>query len=774
MLRNLVPAVLIVTASLGAQQAAPVRGDTVRSILAPTSPLPAEAASAGVTRFSFIAYGDTRGRRDGVDPQYEHSLVVESMLRTIAARRNSADPVKFILQSGDAVVNGRDVNQWNVSYVGLVNRLTQEGGVPYFLAPGNHDVTSAADLANPGRREGLRNYLAAMAKLIPNNGAPRRLDGYPTFAFGFGNTFVLGLDSNIPDDSVQLAWARAQLAGLDRNRYTHIVAFFHHPPFSSGPHGGSNVERQAASIRAKWMPVFRRYNVDLMYTGHEHLFEHWVERWRGADGRTRRMDQIVSGGGGAPLYAYFGEPDTRPYLAANVADSVRLEHLVKPGMDAGENAYHYVVVHVDGARIWQEVIGVDWGRNFAPYRSARSLLGDTVPAAPPSSSITAFTGATLIDGTDRAPIGNATIVVQNGRIAAAGPAGNVSVPAGAERVSFAGKFVIPGLVNAHGHVNAPADLGTYAAYGVTSVYSLGGEPASVMAARAAQAADGASLTQSRLWVAGPVLTPRTPDEARAQVADLVRMRADIAKIRVDDNLGTTAKMTPEVYTAVIEAAHANRLRVAIHLFYLSDAKAVLAAGGDLVAHSVRDLSVDNALIATLKTKGVCVSPTLMREVSTFVYESVPDFFADPLFLRHANAQWVATLREPARQESVRASTSAQRYKAALDVASRNLKSLADAGVVIAMGTDTGPMGRFQGYFELMELELMAKAGLSPRQVLRAATRDAARCMRVDADVGTVETGKWGDFVVLDANPLENISNVRRISSVWIAGHRVPR
>jgi imidazolonepropionase-like amidohydrolase len=189
---------------------------------------------------------------------------------------------------------------------------------------------------------------------------------------------------------------------------------------------------------------------------------------------------------------------------------------------------------------------------------------------------------------------------------------------------------------------------------------------------------------------------------------------------------------------------------------------------------VRDNEVDKELIAALKPSGVCYCPTLMREVSTFVYESTPDFFADPLFLAHANPEWVATLKEPARQQAMRTSTTARRYKTALEVASRNLKRLSDAGIPIAMGTDTGPTGRFQGYFELMELELMVKAGLTPRQALTAATRDAARCMKVDGQLGTLERGKWADFVVLDADPLANISNVRRISSVWIAGNKVAR
>jgi imidazolonepropionase-like amidohydrolase len=164
----------------------------------------------------------------------------------------------------------------------------------------------------------------------------------------------------------------------------------------------------------------------------------------------------------------------------------------------------------------------------------------------------------------------------------------------------------------------------------------------------------------------------------------------------------------------------------------------------------------------------------MREVSTFTYEDTPAFFSDPLFMAYSDQAMAATLREPARQETVRASASAERYKVALEIAANNLKTLSDAGIPIAMGTDTGPVGRFQGYFELLELELMVKAGLTPGQALAAATREAARCMRLEADLGTLEVGKWADFVVLSANPLEDIANVKKIDSVWIAGNRVGR
>jgi hypothetical protein len=359
----------------------PQRPDTapVMAIAAARNPLPPEASSAGVTKFSFIAYGDTRGRRDGNAEQYEHWLVVESMIRTIRAMERGPDPVKFVLQSGDAVVNGRDARQWNVSFVGLINRVTTEGGVPYFLAPGNHDVTGSANLADTGRARGLGNYLRAMAQLIPPDRNARRLDGYPTYAFGYGNTFVIAFDSNIADDSTQYAWIVSQLERLDRRRYVNVIAFFHHPAFSSGPHGGANVERPTVAIRARYMPLFRKHNVKLLLAGHEHLFEHWVERYRDSTGRWQRIDQIVSGGGGAPLYPYQGEPDLRAYRLAGIADSVRVQHLVRPGMNPGDQAYHYLVVHVDGPQMWVQVIGVDWGSGFAPYRSSRATLSDSIP-----------------------------------------------------------------------------------------------------------------------------------------------------------------------------------------------------------------------------------------------------------------------------------------------------------------------------------------------------------------------------------------------------------
>ncbi|MFZ1809530.1 MAG: amidohydrolase family protein, partial [Cyclobacteriaceae bacterium] len=164
--------------------------------------------------------------------------------------------------------------------------------------------------------------------------------------------------------------------------------------------------------------------------------------------------------------------------------------------------------------------------------------------------------------------------------------------------------------------------------------------------------------------------------------------------------------------------------------------------------------------------------TLMREVSTFVYESTPDFFTDPFFLSHTDTTIINQLKNPERQLKVRESKSAQQYKKALVIAKENLKKLSDAGVKIAMGTDTGPPARFQGYFEHMEMELMVEAGLTPMQTIVAATGNAVYDNN-KGQLGTLEKGKQADFILLSNDPLTDIKNTRTIESVYIGGNKVP-
>jgi calcineurin-like phosphoesterase family protein len=376
--------ILSVAATFGLAVACTVPAQTVarspnlRSVLPidpPKRPLPPEALSADSTRFSFVFYGGMRGREDGMEVAFEHMLVAQAIIDTVASRRDSPDPIRFILSNGDAVVDGRYARQWNVSWAPIIEHLTAETGLPYFLSAGNHDVTESMDINNAGRRDGLNNLLNAVGRLIPPNGDKHRLAGYPTYVFGYGKVFVIAFDSDIGDDRKQYEWVKAQLDGLDSNRYTTVVAVCHHPPFSSGPHGFRGLEPQILSMRNRWMPLFRKYHVRLLLTGHDHFYEHWVEHYRDTTG-WHRIDEIVSGGGGAPLYPYVGEPATNGYLSAGSRDSVRLNHLVRPGPEPADNPYHFTVIHVDGDELSLEVIGVAGGESFRPYGTPRVSLAD--------------------------------------------------------------------------------------------------------------------------------------------------------------------------------------------------------------------------------------------------------------------------------------------------------------------------------------------------------------------------------------------------------------
>ena len=397
--------------------------------------------------------------------------------------------------------------------------------------------------------------------------------------------------------------------------------------------------------------------------------------------------------------------------------------------------------------------------------------------------LVAFVGARIIDGTGGDPIESGVLVVRAGRIEAVGADDEIDIPGGAQIVDLDGRTIFPGMINAHGHVggtlglegnhyseeNVLRHLALYARYGVTTVNSLGGDEPLAADVRAAEGSPG--LDRARLLFAGPIVAGRTAEDVHARVDEIAPMGVDYIKIRVDDNLGAGQKMAPEVYAAAIDAAHAKGVRLASHLYYLEDAKGLLRAGTDFVAHSVRDQPVDQELIDLLIERNVCYCPTLTREISTFVYEDVPDFFDDPFFLKEADADVIEALKQPDRQQRYRTAR-AQSYKEALRVAQANLKMLVDGGVTIAMGTDSGPPARFQGYFEHLELELMAEAGMTPMQILVSATGDAAACLGLD-ELGTLEAGKRADFVVVTANPLDDITNTRTIESVWIAGNRVP-
>ncbi len=425
-------------------------------------------------------------------------------------------------------------------------------------------------------------------------------------------------------------------------------------------------------------------------------------------------------------------------------------------------------------------------RNLATLFAGLTLLFSL--AAPAAAQVTAFVGGRLIDGTGRV-IENGTLVIDGVRIVAAGPVATTTVPAGAMRVDARGKTLLPGLVNAHGHLAATVglrsdpssytrenlirQLRTYAQYGVTTVFSLGDDQAAGFDLRNEQ--NTGPLDRARLFVAGPVITGDTAEAARAMAIEVAEMKPDLLKIRVDDNLGTGRKMPEPAWRATIDEAHKRNLKVAVHIYSLADAKATLSGGADFIAHSVRDAPVDDAFIAAMTSRDVCYSPTFTREISTFIYGATPTWVDDPFFVKGVTPDIISQLKDPKRQEQIRNSAgwkAGQQYQAGLEVAKRNLKTLVDRGVRIAFGTDTGPPARFQGFFEHLELEMMVDAGLTPMQALVAATGDAARCHQRAGQFGTLAAGAAADLLILGANPLENIRNTRSIEQVWINGRRI--
>ncbi len=415
---------------------------------------------------------------------------------------------------------------------------------------------------------------------------------------------------------------------------------------------------------------------------------------------------------------------------------------------------------------------------------------------------TLFTNFTLIDGTGRAPVPNAAMVVDgDGRIVWAGPAAELRAPARAERRDLGGRYVIPGLIDLHVHLavsdglatnpaqetpeNVIRDLRTYAAYGVTTVQAMGTDRDFVLAIRDQQRSGRATF--SRIFTSGQGIVYRggygglpgvtrpvaTPEEAEAEVDRQAAKGVDFIKLWVDSELDTMPAMPPEISAAVIRAAHRHGLRAIAHIFYLEDAKRLVEQGVDGFAHGVRDQPVDQELIDAMRRQGTWqVAETLSREASMFAYGGPAPFLSDPFFTRFVDPRVLAELRSPGHQQRIAASPHFHDFPGFLEQAKDNLQRLARGGVAIGFGTDSGPVSRFGGYFAHWELELLVDAGFTPAEALRMATADAARFLRAD-DLGSLASGKWADFVVLDADPLADIRNTRAINAVYIAGRTVP-
>ena len=378
--------------------------------------------------------------------------------------------------------------------------------------------------------------------------------------------------------------------------------------------------------------------------------------------------------------------------------------------------------------------------------------------------VTVFEGGRVIIGDGRV-IENGTIVVQSDRITQVGGAASVKAPTGATRVSLAGKTVMPAIVDAHVHTSTTdaelvTDLQRRARFGVGAALSLGLDGTESAFAQRGKTVPGLA----RIYTAGRGITApekgrtevpywiTSEDEARKAVRELAAKKVDIVKIWVDDRDGKFPKLTPALYTSVIDEAHKNKLRVTAHIFSLEDAKGLLRAGVDSFAHGIRDRDIDDEIVGLFKAR-----PNVV------LIPNMPDrgVVADYSWLR-------GQIPDGELQKIQAGATDRPQVAATWAIQGRNLKKLSDAGVKIAVGTDGNTP-----WAPHVEMADMVAAGMTPAQVIVAATRNAAEFVRVP-NTGTVEAGKTADLLILDANPLDDIINTRRISAVYLRGTAVDR
>jgi imidazolonepropionase-like amidohydrolase len=403
-----------------------------------------------------------------------------------------------------------------------------------------------------------------------------------------------------------------------------------------------------------------------------------------------------------------------------------------------------------------------WMNNVGIAASAAvACFAGVAPAA--AQTVTAYEGARLIVGDGRV-IENATLVVDGAKIAQAGPAAAVRAPAGARRVDLAGKTVMPMLIDTHVHLGRTRealirDLKLRAYYGVSAVMSMGQDPYELLdirneaipgAARFLSAGRGITMPEP-----GRIAVPywiTSPEEGRKAVEELAAHKVDMVKIWVDNRAGKYQKLSPEIYGAIIDEAHKRKLRVNAHIFDLEDAKGLIRAGLDAFAHGVRDKDIDDDLVAMFR-----------QHPNLILTPNLPDRGVK------VDLEWLKA-GLPADMVAKLESVNYDRPTAQVffGIQARNLAKLNAAGVRIVLGTDGNrPWGPHE---EMLD---MVVAGMTPMQVIVAATRNSAEFLRL-ADAGTLEAGKSADFIVLDANPLDDITNTRRISAVILRGAAVDR
>lgn len=417
-----------------------------------------------------------------------------------------------------------------------------------------------------------------------------------------------------------------------------------------------------------------------------------------------------------------------------------------------------------------------------------------------------FENVMLIDGNGGQPIQNTKVLVKNGKIAAIG---NDISDDSAEKIDLKGKTLIPALISAHSHVgtlkgtttvpenyteeNIRSQLKKYQDYGVLNVMSMGTDRPLLFESGLREKSAKGEIDGARIHSAGygfgvaegappldfamdKVFRPKTVKEIPAQMDSLKKINAELVKIWVDDFNGKfKKKISPEIYKAIITEAHKRDLRVAAHVYYLSDLKQLVKDGIDVIGHSVRSEVIDDATLVQMKAKNIIYIPTLSLDEFAYVYAKKPEWINVEFFKKSLEQGVYEMITSEKYQNELKNSPAFAKNMKAFDIAKQNLKKVFDAGIPVAMGTDSGAMPlRAQGFSEHLELQLMTESGLTPLQAITVATKNSAKALKIDKDFGTIETGKMADFIILNSDPSKNIKNTRDIFLVYKAGKEVSK
>lgn len=423
------------------------------------------------------------------------------------------------------------------------------------------------------------------------------------------------------------------------------------------------------------------------------------------------------------------------------------------------------------------------------------------------SPIVVFDGARILDGNGGAPIENGRLVIQDGRITAIGASNSVAAPQGATRIDLSGKTIMPGMINVHAHMGYEAytswgahnhtaanlldHLQREAFYGVVAATSVGSSPTE-MSLQFQRDQQAGKFSPAARYLFMPGMAPpnggpdhilreatnelrvinevTTVDEVKSAIRKMAEQGIRHVKMWVDDRGGSYPKLSPEVYTAIVQEAHAHKMMVHAHAIQMADQKAVVAAGTDVLVHMVQNTPIDQEFEALLAQK----KPYWATVIS--LVDPVEVCNADPFFEEAMPAPVVAKIRANQQRVGLTAhcappSPNAMNRERIL---AENFPRMIASGVKLVLATDTGiHPGHTFGSGEHVELARWVQLGLSPAQAIVAATRTPAELMGL-SELGTLAAGKRASFIVLNANPLDNIRNTRSIADVYVDGVKFDR